>query len=92
MGIGQTPPNVHRTTVHVDHVDGDTVVCTPGGVDLPVSSGRVPLAAFPLTLRNTIEPGKVFFACVNLLAKSSDELMISQIENKWGDTGPLHFG
>jgi hypothetical protein len=42
-------------------------------------------------MRQTVAPGRVFFARANLAARSSEQYEIADIEPAWGTPGPLHF-
>lgn len=75
-----------RTAVYIDAVIGEHVICTPSGVDLPALSGHVWRTSFPVEIRPTIAPGKVFFAYVNLAAERAPDLHIERIEDEWGRT------
>lgn len=83
---------LHRTTVYVDALEGSDVICTPAGVDAPPRSVSIDLRDFPESMQHEVEPGKVFFAYVDLAATGPGPIHVERIEARWGDTsGPLHF-
>jgi hypothetical protein len=81
-------PRLYRTAVHVDSIAGETAVCTPGGLDLPPGSVVLAVSALP----PDPQPGKVFFARVNLAAEDAKDVVIEEIESEWGSSAvSLHF-
>lgn len=82
---------LHRAPVYVDALEGADVICTPSGVDAPPRSVSIDLRDFPESMQHDIEPGKVFFAYVDLAAEWPGPIHLERIEEPWGNTGPLHF-
>jgi hypothetical protein len=80
-----------RTAIYVDRLETvcgvRRAVVTVAGVDLIRGANSVLLADLP----PNAEPGKVFFAYVNLAAQDAEDVGIERIEPQWGDTSPIYF-